>query len=481
MAAEEPTLSPAKAALLARWRNGSLRPTGPAQLIAGAPSALAECSYEQQFLFDRQRETPDLQLYNIGFCARLDAPVDVEVFRLCAQEMSMRHETLRTRIDPTPQNPMQRIGPAPHFDLVIIDLRDRGAGTAERAALDHAQGLLRNPFDLTSGPLVRLGLYRIADNATVLAIVAHHLIADGWSLDIVLSELAALYGATIAGRRAQLPSLPVQYRDFARWQAGWLKRGEWRSDAEFCRNLLADLPPANLPWDREPPAERDFRCAHTHFAFTPAQSTGLRDFSRREGASLFMTMLACLQVLLARTAGIDDVAVGVPMVNRQHQQTQQLIGYFSNYTVVRTNMADSPAFRDVLTRVREGVLQALARQSLPLPLYLEQENRHLDQHGKPNWPNLVREPLYRAQYNFRPPVKSTEFAGATLQPRPLNRAVSTYDFTLLMEDADPLYGKIEYAVDIFDAATVDTLVTAFFAIIDQVVANPDLRIADVAI
>ena len=458
-----------------------MRLADPNQLTAGAPTRLAECSFEQQFIWDRQQDTPDLTMYNIGYCARLDARLDAELFRDCLAAMSMRHETLRTRIEPTTSKVAQLIEPDPQFDLDIVDLRNHGVDDAESAAIKLAEALLRKPFDLASGPLVRVTLYRIADNADVLAIVAHHVIADGWSFDVALSELAELYRAKVAGERPQLPTVLVQYRDFARWQAGWLSRGDWRRDLDYCRDQLAGLAHPLLPWDREPPVDRCYRCAHKKFELTAAQSTMLREFSRGEGASLFMTMLACFKVLLARTTGVDDVAVGVPMVNRQHQQTQRVVGYFSNITVVRTDLAGSATFRDVLARVRRGVLGALSHQSLPLPLYLKAVGRELDQHGKPNWPSLVDRPIYRAQYNFRPPVKLTELAGAALQPRHLNREFSTYDFTLLMEDADPLYGKFEYAMDVFDASTVDRLATTYFVIVDQVMANPSVRIADVVI
>ncbi len=474
-------LSPAQAALLAHWRNGDVRLADPNQLTAGAPTGLAECSIEQQFMWDRQQDTPEKTMYNIGYCARLDARLDAELLRACLAAMSMRHETLRTRIEPTTPRVTQSIDPEPQFDLNIIDLCHYGVDEAETAAVKRAETLLRKPFDLTKGPLVRVTLYRIAEGADVLAIVAHHLIADGWSFDVALSELAELYRAKVAGEIPQLPPVLVQYRDFARWQAGWLSRGDWRRDLDYCRDQLAGLGHPLLPWDREPPVDRCYRCAHKKFELTAAQSTMLRAFSRREGASLFMTMLACFKVLLACTTGLDDVAVGVPMVNRQHQQTQRVIGYFSNITVVRTDLQGSPTFREVLARVRRGVLGALSHQSLPLPLYLEAVGRELDQRGKPNWPSLVSRPIYRAQYNFRPPVKLTEFAGAALQPRQLNREFSTYDFTLLMEDADPLYGKFEYAMDVFDASTVDRLATTYFDIVDQVMANPSTRIADLVL
>jgi acyl transferase domain-containing protein len=480
----EQTLS-AQAAVLARWRNGDVRLVNPVQPTAGAPTRLAECSVEQQFMWDRQQDTPEKTMYNIGYCARLDARLDAELFGDCLAAMSMRHETLRTRIEPTSSNVepkvAQLIEPDPQFGLDVIDLREHGVGEAESVAIKLAEALLRKPFDLISGPLVRVTLYRIADNADVLAIVAHHLIADGWSFDVALSELAEFYRAKVAGERPQLPPVPLQYRDFARWQASWLSRGDWRRDLDYCREKLAGLAHPLLPWDREPPVDRSYRCAHKNFELTAAQSTLLRDFSRGEGASLFMTMLACFKVLLARTTGADDVAVGVPMVNRQHQQTQRVIGYFSNITVVRTDLHGSATFRDVLARVRSGVLGALSHQSLPLPLYLEAEGRELDQRGKRNWPSLVSRPIYRAQYNFRPPVKLTELAGAVLQPRHLNREFSTYDFTLLMEDADPLYGKFEYAMDVFDASTVDRLARTYFDIVDQVMANPSARIADLVL
>ena len=264
-----------------------MRLADPNQLTAGAPTRLAECSFEQQFMWDRQQDTPDLTMYNIGYCARLDARLDAELFRDCLAAMSMRHETLRTRIEPTTSKVAQSIEPDPQFDLDIIDLSKHGVDEAESVAIKLAEALLRKPFDLTSGPLVRVALYRIADNADVLAIVAHHLIADGWLFDVALSELAELYRAKVAGERPQLPTVLVQYRDFARWQAGWLSRGDWRRDLDYCRDQLVGLAHPLLPWDREPPVDRCFRCAHKKFGLTTAQSTMLR-------SSLGAKALRCL-------------------------------------------------------------------------------------------------------------------------------------------------------------------------------------------
>ncbi len=471
MASEEPGLSPAKAALLARWRSGNVRLPDLNRLVPGPPTRLAACSFEQQFLWECQQEYPNLPLFTIAYCARFDAPVDVEAFRASSRDLSMRHETLRTRIEPTRPAAQQNIHPAPLFDPEYIDLRHLGEARAEQAAVAHAEGLLRRPYDVVREPLVRSALYQVGDKAHMLSIVVHHLVADGWSLGIALSELNELYQARIVGTGPQLDPLPAQYRDFAHWEQGWLSREDWRPDLDYWRDRLADLPAPRLPWDREP-AERDFRCAAREFTLTAEQSAKLRDFSVGEGVSLFMTMLACLQVLLARTTDLDDIAVGVPMLNRRHHETQGLVGYFTNTVVVRASMSGGSSFRDVLARVRDAVLAAAAHQALPLPLYLREVAPDRDP---------IMEPLYRALYVLQPPLPQAELAGATLHPHELDPGVSIYDLALHMWDAEGLYGKFEYAVDIFDSATVDWLVDAYFGVAEQVMADPAICVADLQV
>lgn len=482
MALDKQTLSPSKAALLARWRNGSVRLPDPEEFSAGASTRLAECSFQQQFMWERQQEHPALPLYTISYCARFDAPVDVEIFMSSARELFMRHEALRTRFEVTTSTVQQLIDPAPPADPEFIDLRHLGVDDAESAAIDDAEGrLVRKAFNMTDEPLIRSALYQIADNAHVIAIVAHHLIADGFSLGIALSELDELYGAKMAGRSPRLRPVTVQYRDFARWQQDWLRREGWRADLDYWRSQLAGLPPARLPYDHEAPPERSFRCAGKDFVLSRRQSAMLRDYSQREGVSVFMTTLAGLQVLLARTTGTGDVTVGVPTLNRRHPQTRRLVGYFINHVVVRTAITDSLTFRDVLARVRDGVLGGLAHQSLHLALYQMVDPPDGKRGKSPNWANLIDKPLYRTRYVLQPPLNHTELAGATLQPRPLDRGVSIYDLGLYMWDAEPLYGRFEYAVDIFDELTMDRFVSMYFAIVEQAMANPAVRIADLRI
>jgi Condensation domain len=474
------SLSPSKAALLARWRDGTVRLPGSEEFIPEQWQGRSDCTLQQRFMWQRQQEYPDLPLHTISYCARFDSAIDVEAFMASAREVFMRHDSLRTRLRSTGSDVELIVDPSPPANPQFVDLCHFDVSVAEQVATEHAErDLLRVPFDMADEPLVRSALYRISDTSHVIAIVAHHAITDGWSLGIALSELDELYRARVEGRPAPLASPALQYRDFARWQRGWLNREGWRADFDYWRERLAGLPPARLPFDRQAPSQRSFRCAGKNFSLSMRQTTMLREFSQREGVSLFMTMLSCWQVLAAISSGVKDATVGVPTLNRRHPQIQGIVGLFMNIVVVRTKISESPTFREVLRSVRDGVLEGLAHQSLDLTLYQQIVDQERGGHSDSNWPNLTEKPLYRTLYVLQPPLKPATLAGAPLRPLELDRGLSIYELALLMWDANPIYGTVQYSVDIFDESSVDKLVDAYFAVIDQVLAHPEIRIADI--
>lgn len=482
MALKKQSLSPSKAALLARWRDGTARLPELEEFIPTQVHDKCESSLQQRFMWERQQEHTDLPLHTISYCARIDATVDIEAFMDSAREVFMRHDSLRTRFKSTGSDVEVLIDPTPLAAPQFIELCHRDVAGAEQQAIEHAEdNLLRIPFDMGNEPLVRSAIYRLAETSHVIAIVAHHAIADGWSLGIALSELDEFYRTRVESRPTRLASRPLQYRDFVQWQQRWLNREGWRADLNYWREQLVDLPPVGLPFNRQAPSARSFRCAGRNFSFSTSQSVMLRDLSQREGVSLFMTMLSCWQVLAAISSGSTDVTVGVPTLNRRHPQIQGVIGLFMNIIVVRTAITASLTFREVLVRVRDGVLEGLAHQSLDLTLYQQLVEQEGGGDNRPNWPNLVERPLYRTLYVLQPPLRLARLAGAPLQPRGLDRGLSIYELALLMWDADPIYGTFQYSVDVFDESIVERLVAAYVDIVDQALANPDIRVANLTI
>src|SRR5262249_39623520 len=219
-------------------------------------------------------------------------------------------------------------------------------------------------FDLERGPLLRSELLHLEDNEHVLLLSRHHIVADGWSMGVYVRALAALYAAFSIVQAPPLPDLPLQYADFAEWQRRWLQGDVFEKAVEYWKEQLRGVPVLSLPTDRPRPAAQRFNGASQTFELSSELADSLQRLSRREGATLFMTLLAAFQALLARYSGQDDIAVGTPIANRTLHELEGLIGFFVNTLVVRTNLSGNPTFCELLARVREVALAAYDHQEI---------------------------------------------------------------------------------------------------------------------
>ena len=323
------------------------------------------------------------------------------------------------------------ISPPADFQVALVDLSKEGLGT-ELARLSHEESL--RPFDLTRGPLFRASLVRLAAREHTLLVTLHHIIADGWSMGILLRELATLYGAFSRGAPSPLPELPVQYADFAVWQRQWLQGERLAAELDVWRRRLDGIPEVlELPYDHPRPAVESFRGSTLSFALPPVRVRELAALARRHGATLSMTMLAGFQVLLARSTGREDVPVGVAIANRTRREIEDLIGFFVNTLVVRGDLAGSPGFARLLARVRETALEAYAHQDLPFERLVEE----LQPARNPS-----RNPLIQVMFAFQNfPRVETEVRGLVLSsPRDGQAPVQTAKFDLslfLAEEGGP--------------------------------------------
>jgi len=313
-------------------------------------------SSAQQRLWFLDQLEPGSPLYNIPTALRLTGKLDVVALRRVLQEIMARHDILRTTF-PTENGhePVQVVADRVDLPLPVVDLRhlpepEREA-EARRLVSDHA----RRPFDLAHGPLVRTILLHLADDEFILMLAMHHIVADGWSMGVFVQETAALYQAFVNGRPSPLPKLAIQYTDFAQWQQRRLGAEELAKQIDYWREQLYGAPALlELPTDRPRPHVQTYRGRHLPFALSKKLTEQLNDLSQQHDATLFMTLLAALQVLLSRLSGQEDISVGASVANRPRAELESLIGFFINTLVMRADLSDDPSFADLHLTLVDG-------------------------------------------------------------------------------------------------------------------------------
>jgi len=432
-------------------------------------------SFAQQRLWFLDQLAPGSPLYNIPFKVELRGRLHPGALAAALGEVVRRHETLRTRFAPGPGNPagpVQVIDPVPPSVLARADLGalPPPARRREEARLT-AEEVLR-PFDLARGPVLRTLLLHRGEDDWVLVLSVHHIVSDGWSVGVLIQEVGALYAAFLAGRPSPLPELAVQYADFSVWQqlhlsGAWLER-----ELAWWRGRLAGMPPAlDLPADHPRRAAASGLGAVHRFAVDGETFAGLTRLSRRQGATLFMTLLAAFAALLGRLTGEEDLAVGTPIAGRTRVETEPLIGLFVNTLVLRTDLAGDPVFTDLLDRVREVTLSAYAHQEVPFERLVEDLAPRRD---------LSRPPLVQVMLVLQnAPLGSLELPGLALTAEPVVTETAKLDLTCSLGEADEgLAGTIEYNRDLFDGPTIERLAECFVRLLAGAAADPERRLSE---
>ncbi|HET6230939.1 MAG TPA: non-ribosomal peptide synthase/polyketide synthase, partial [Longimicrobiaceae bacterium] len=427
----------------------------------------APLSFAQERLWFLDRLDPGSATYNMPTALRLGGALNTGALERAFTEIVRRHESLRTSFAESAEGPVQVVAPASPVHLAVTDLsalpEDEREAEARRLAAEDA----RRPFDLAAGPLFHASLLRLADDDHVLLVAMHHAVSDGWSMDVFFRETFTLYAAFLADRESPLPELPVQYADFAVWQRDWLRGGELERQLGWWREHLAGAPPVlELPTDRPRPPVQGFRGRQVSFALPAALANRVAALARAEDATLFMTLLAAWQVLLARYSGQDDVVVGTPVAGRAQAETEGLIGLFVNTLAMRANLAGDPAFRDVLKQVREATLGAYAHQDVPFEKLIDALNVERD---------LSHSPLFQAMFVLQnaPAAGDGDAGGLRVAGMDPELNAAKFDLTLnVAEHADGLAGMLEYSADLFDRATAERIVAHFAALLEALTADP---------
>ncbi|HEU4597502.1 MAG TPA: amino acid adenylation domain-containing protein [Pyrinomonadaceae bacterium] len=427
-------------------------------------------SFAQQRLWFLDQLTPGSAVYNVPTVLLLSGQLDAQAFERALDEVVRRHEILRTTFAAPEGTPVQVIAPPRPLNLSVTDLSALTEAAREAEVERLTAQEMRAPFDLARGPLMRAGLLRLAEEEHVLLFTVHHIVSDIWSKGVLVREVAALYEAFTRGAASPLPELTIQYADFAQWQRRWLGGEVLETQLTYWkRQLSGELPVLELRTDHPRPAASSFHGAHHGLQLSPQLTENLKVFSRREGATLFMTLLAGFKTLLHLYTGQEDILVGTPIANRTRAEIEDLIGFFVNTLVLRTDFSGNPTFREVLGRVREVTLGAYAHQELPFEKLVEELQLSRD---------AGRTPLLQAVFTLQnAPVPPLELAGLKLTMRPVDSGTAKFDLVLNMAETEQgLAGWLEYNCDLFEATTIERMSSHFEKLLESVVEQSDARL-----
>ncbi|MEP0858568.1 amino acid adenylation domain-containing protein [Trichocoleus sp. DQ-U1] len=424
-------------------------------------------SFAQQRLWFLDQLNPG-DAYNIPAAVRLVGALNIVALEQSFQAIIQRHEALRTTFATVEGQPVQVIIPSASFTLPVIDLRKLPPTEREASVLRLATEEAQRPFDLTQLPLLRVTLLQLDEAENAVLLTLHHIIADGWSMGVLIREVAALYEAFCAGKPSPLPELPIQYADYAVWQRQWLQGEVLEAKLDYWKQQLGHNP-SQMKLPTKQPAASTFQAAIQSFELSPTLSEALNTLSRQESVTLFMTLLAAFQTLLHRYTSQDDFIVGTDVANRTQVETESLIGFFVNILVLRTDMRGNPSFRELLKRVRDITLKAYVHQDLPFEKLVEELRPER---------NLSRTPLFQVLFVMQnTPVPTLELSGLTLSPIEVEGGTAKFDLVLFVsETEDGIVGSWKYNADLFDADAIARLSAHFETLLNSIVTQPDTRL-----
>ncbi len=448
-------------------RGSSLPPITP----VARKSEHLPLSYTQQRLWFLDQLEPGSSAYNIPAAVRLSGALDTDAVERSFNEIVRRHDALRATFLTVGGRPAQLIAPAQPVSLPVTDLRGLPETRREAEAMLMAAEEARQPFDLSCGPLIRLRLLKLGDEEHIALMTMSHIISDGWSIGILIREFAALYEAFTMGQPSPLPELPIQYSDFAVWQQEWMQGETLVAQLAYWKRQLANLPVLELPADHPRPPVQTFRGAWQSSLLSVERIESLRTLSRREGVTLFMTLLAAFKTLLHHYTNQDDIVVGADIANRNRRETEDLIGFFVNQLPLRTDLSGDPTFRELLGRVREMTLEAFAHQDAPFGKLVEELQPQRD---------LSRNPLFQVMFIVQnAPMPALKLAGLTLTPLDIKEETSVFDLTLSFVEAPQGQMRVlcRYNTDLFESATITRMLERLEALLDRVAARPEARLS----
>ncbi len=434
-------------------------------------------SFAQQRLWFVDRLEPGTAVYNIPYHhqTRLRGPLDIEALQAAVSQLIDRHETLRTTFATVDGEPVQVISDPGMANgqqqMVVIDLRHLPAAERESEMRRIVEAESRHSFDLTTGPLFYTKLIVLDDHDHVFVQMMSHIVVDGLSVEFVIDELEEFYRAAVAGRAPAIDDLPLQYADFVIWHRQWMESAEPAGQLDYWRDQLAGrLPVMALPTDRPRPAIQRNRGSWEAVDFPPDVIEQLKELSKAEGVSLYMTMLAAFNVLLHRYTGQDDLLVGTPTGSRNQPELERLIAFFVNPVVLRSDLSGTPSFTDLLHEVRATTMGALGNQDVPFERLVEELRPERD---------LSHNPLFQVSFTLQMAPPLLRLDGTTVEAVEFDNGTSKFDLLAeLWEDAGGVKGRFEYDTDLFDRSTVQRMITNYEVLLRSIAANPTSTVRD---
>nr|ASR75187.1 AptC [Nostoc sp. KVJ2] len=427
-------------------------------------------SFAQQRLWFLDQLEGENSVYNVPFFLKIQGFINIAALEQAIREVVQRHEVLRTSFCVVDESPIQVIHAHPQLTMQVLDWRE----LTEENQLSKAQQLateeLQQPFDLSNPPLLRVKLLQLSDKSHLLLLVIHHIVCDGWSMDIFRRELFSLYTSFSAGKPSPLTELPLQYADFAHWQRQWLQGKVLETQLNYWQKQLAGVSPLlELPTDKPRPSLQSYRGRSEFLQLNQDLTQKLKRLSQESGTTLFMTMLAVFTLLLSRYSGQEDIVVGSAIANRNRRETESLIGFFVNTLALRTNLQGNPTFLELLERVKQVTLDAYDHQDLPF-------EKLVDELGLER--SLSHHPLFQVAFSLQNETQQQlETNGLTLNRFKWENTTTLFDLSLIFrETPQGLTGEWEYATDLFAAKTIQRMAGHFAVLLQAIVDNPQQTI-----
>jgi amino acid adenylation domain-containing protein len=429
-------------------------------------------SFAQQRLWFLEQLQPDSYTYNLPTAVRLTGILDVELLERSLNTIIQRHELLRTNFKTVDGNPVVHIQPSVTLPLTVIDLQNFNPIEQDEEVRNLALKEAQTPFDLATDVLLRVKILQLAEDENVVLFTMHHIISDGWSMEILVKEFATLYTAFSSNQPSPLPELAIQYVDFAIWQRQWLQGEVLETQLDYWRQQLGGiLPVLQLPTDYPRGRVQTFRGAIESFSLSPQLSQDIIKLAKNAGVTPFVTLLTAYKILLHRYTGQTDILVGTPVANRHRREIEGLIGFFVNTLVLRTNLADNPSFQELLQQIRNTTWQAYDHQDIPFEKLVEVLQPERD---------LSFNPLFQVKFRLEnAPTEKLELPGLTLTPLNRTEASAKLDLSLDMyETSEGFVGAFEYNRDLFAPETINRMVGHFQTLLTAIVENPQKRISE---
>jgi amino acid adenylation domain-containing protein len=445
-------------------------PTRTARTLKTAP-----LSFAQQRLWFLDQFEPQSILYNLPAALRLKGRLGIAALEASLNEIVRRHESLRTTFGIAEERPVQVVHEPVAWNLPVTDLRQFPGDEREEIATRLVREEAEAPFDLRKGPLLRTKLLRLAENDHILLLTMHHIVSDGWSVQVFIRELAFFYEGFCAGKKPVLADLSWQYTNFSAWQRQWLQGNVLAEQLGYWKQKLAGIPPVlELPLDRPRPPYKTFNGASVAFHVSQKLTQEVIQLGRREGTTLFMMLLSAFYVFLYRYTGQEDLVIGAPIANRNRREIEDLIGFFVNTLVMRTQVSSELTFRELLAKVREVSLEAYAHQDMPFEKLVEELQPER---------NLSHSPFFQVVFHLQN-VLTEELGLSGLSISAINSETkqAKYDLVLAAFEAEEgLKAVLNYNTDLFEPETIARMATHFQKLLQAAVEAPDQRISRLAL